>query len=79
VDTSAAAYLSAQTYAFIDHLSEAGMSLGFILLSLVGFALVLAFVHVLSKMDSERESEARRRRNGVKPFSGDTTTYFGHS
>jgi uncharacterized membrane protein len=55
------------------------MSLGFILLSLVGFALVLAFVHVLSKMDSERESEARRRRNGVQPFSGDTTTYFGHS
>ena len=55
------------------------MSLGFILLSLLGFAITLAFVHVWNKMDSEREIAARRRRNGIHPFSGDTITYSGHS
>lgn len=55
------------------------MNLGFILLMLLGFALVLAAVHVLNKMDSEREVAARRKRNGIHPFSGDTVTYSGHS
>jgi hypothetical protein len=55
------------------------MNFGLILLSLIGLALVFAFIHVLNKMESERETAARRRRNGIQPFSGDTITYSGHS
>lgn len=55
------------------------MNFGLILLTLLGFALVLAFVHVLNKMDNEREIAARRRRNGILPFSGDSITHSGHS
>ena len=55
------------------------MNIGFFLLMLLGFALALAFVHGLNKMDNEREVAARRRRNGIKPYSEDTVTYSGHS
>jgi hypothetical protein len=55
------------------------MDLGIIVLGLVGLAIVLAFIHVVSKMASERESAARRRQIGNLPFSGDTSTYSGHS
>ena len=55
------------------------MNFVLILLSLIGFALVMAFIHVFNKMEQERETAARRRRNGIHPFSGDTITYSGHS
>ena len=55
------------------------MNIGFILLMLLGFVLAVAFVHVLNKMDGEREVAARRRRNGITPFAEDTVTYSGHS
>ncbi len=38
-----------------------------------------AFMHVGSKMASERESATRRRQSTIQPFSGDTITYAGHS
>ena len=37
------------------------MELGLIVLGFVGVVLVFAFLHVLSKMASERESVARRK------------------
>ena len=55
------------------------MHIGFILLMLLGFVLAVAFVHVLNKMDDEREVAARRRRNGITPFAEDTITYSRHS
>ena len=55
------------------------MDLGILLLGFVGVVLVLAFLHVLSKMASERDSAARRKKASVQPFSGDTITYAGHS
>ena len=56
------------------------MDVGIVLLGFVGVALVFAFIHVVSKMASEREAAARRKRqNAIKPFSGDTITYAGHS
>ena len=65
--------------AYITFTAGNRMNIGFILLTLIGFVLALAFVHVLNKMDHEREVAARRRRNGIKPFSDDTVTYSGHS
>ena len=55
------------------------MGLGLLLLILVGLALAVAFIHVVSKMASEREIAARRMRNGIRPFSDNTSTHFGHS
>ena len=55
------------------------MDIGLILLGLVGLALVLACVHVLTRMARERESAVRRKQSAIHPFSGDTTTYAGHS
>ena len=61
------------------------MDLSLALLGLVGLAIVLAFVHVVSKMASERESAERRRgaashkQKRVVPFSDDTLTHLGHS
>lgn len=55
------------------------MDIGLILLGVVGLALVVAFVHVLTKLAREREAAARRKQNAIHPFSGDTTTYAGHS
>ncbi len=61
------------------------MNTGFILLGLVGLAIVLALMHVVTKMAIERES-ARRRKNAARrkqervvPLSGDTVTHLGHS
>ncbi len=54
------------------------MDLGFVLVSLVGLALSFGFVHVFDKMDSERESTARRKQKGIRPFSDDTFTYSDH-
>ena len=55
------------------------MELGLIVLGFVGVVLVIAFLHVLSKMASERESVARRKRARGPSLSGDTITYAGHS
>ena len=55
------------------------MDLGIILLGLVGLGIVLAFIHVMGKMASEREAAARRKQNGLLPFAGDTITHSGHS
>ena len=56
------------------------MEFGIVLLGFVGVVLVFAFIHVLSKMASEREAAARRKQqNSVQPFTGDTITYAGHS
>jgi hypothetical protein len=58
---------------------ETRMNLGSILLSLVALAIVLALIHVMTKMDSERESATRRKRIRVHPLSGDTVTHLGRS
>ena len=55
------------------------MDLGIVLLGFVGVVLVSAFMHVVSRMASEQESAARRKRPVVQPFSGDSFTYAGHS
>jgi uncharacterized protein YpmS len=60
------------------------MDIGFILLGLLGLAVVLAFVHVVSKMAREREVAAHRKQKGSKEqhiatFTGDTITHLGHS
>ena len=59
--------------------TEARMDLGLVLLGIVGVVLVVAFVHVVGKMASEREAAARRKRNAAEPLAGDTITYAGHS
>jgi len=55
------------------------MDFGLLLLGFIGVVLLVAFLHVLSKMASERESAARRKQASGEPFSGDTITYAGHS
>lgn len=55
------------------------MNLALVLLGVVGAVLVVALVHVVGRMASEREAAARRRRNAAAPLSGDTITYAGHS
>ncbi len=56
------------------------MDFGIVLLGFIGVVLVFAFMHVVSKMASEREAAARRKRqNFIQPFSGDTVTHAGHS
>jgi hypothetical protein len=61
------------------------MDFGIVLLGLAGLAIVLALMHVLSKMASERESTgrrkdgARRKQQRIVPFSDDTITHLGHS
>jgi hypothetical protein len=53
------------------------MDFGWVLLGFIGFVLVFAFLHVVSRMASERES-LDRRRDAHTPLSGDTITYAGH-
>jgi hypothetical protein len=55
------------------------MDFGLVLLCFIGIVLVFTFVHVLTRMASERESLCRRKRARGSPLSGDTTTYAGHS
>ena len=55
------------------------MDFGWILLGFFGLVLVVAFLHVVSRMASEREMLARRKRSGMVSLSGDTITYAGHS
>lgn len=55
------------------------MNPGLILLAIVGIVLVVALVHVVGRMASEREAAARRKRSAAAPLTGDTITYAGHS
>lgn len=55
------------------------MDLGFVMLGLVGLAIVLAFMHFMGKVASERKSAARRKQKRIVPFTGDTITHLGHS
>ena len=55
------------------------MDIGWFLLGFFSFVLVFAFLHVVSRMASERESLFRRKRSRGMPLSGDTITYAGHS
>lgn len=61
------------------------MDLGFVLLGLIGLAIVLAFMHILGRMASERDAAARRKGaqrrklSRIVAFSDDTVTHLGHS
>jgi hypothetical protein len=55
------------------------MDFGWVLLSFIGVVLVIAFLHVASRMASERETLNRRKRARGVSLSGDTITYAGHS
>ena len=61
------------------------MDFGIVLLGLAGLAIVLALMHILGRMASERESGARRKDAGrgkqerIVPFTDDTITHLGHS
>ena len=55
------------------------MEFVWIVLGFVGLVLVFAFLHVASRMASERENLARRKQSHGVPLSGDTITYAGHS
>ena len=61
------------------------MDFGIVLLGLAGLAIVLALMHVLGRMASERESsehrkDSRRRKpQRTVPLSDDTITHMGHS
>jgi hypothetical protein len=55
------------------------MVLGLVVLGLVGIAIVLAFLHVMDQMASEREYSVRRKQKRVDPHSDDGITYLGHS
>jgi hypothetical protein len=55
------------------------MELGLIVLGFVGVVIVIAFLHVLTRMASERETAARRKQARGPSLSGDTITYAGHS
>jgi hypothetical protein len=59
------------------------MDLSIILLGLVGLAIVLALMHVASKMATERESAGRRKDHAphkqerIVPLTNDTDTHSG--
>lgn len=52
------------------------MSLGFSLLLLIGFVLLLSFMHVLEELAIERRSAPRGMQK--RPRSDDTITYSGN-
>jgi hypothetical protein len=53
------------------------MNFGAVLLSLAAFAIVLALMHVMTKIDNRRDSTARHKRIRAELFSGDTITHLG--
>ncbi len=61
------------------------MNLSIILLGIVGLVIVLALMHVVTKMASERESAGRRKdaarekQKRIVPLTSDTVTHLGHS
>jgi hypothetical protein len=58
--------------------AETSMDLGLVLLGLIGLVIALAFLHVVSRMASEREAAARRKSGRIASFSDDDITYMGH-
>ena len=54
------------------------MSLGFMLLLLIGFVLLFAFTHVLEELAIERDYSRRRRPKQIRPRTEDTITYSGN-
>ena len=54
------------------------MSLGFVLLLLIGLVLLISFVHVLEELAIERRSGLRRTQKRIRPRSDDTITYSGN-
>ena len=54
------------------------MSLGFILLLLIGFVLLFAFTHVLEELANERDYARRRGPKQTRPRTEDTITYSGN-
>ena len=54
------------------------MNFEWVLLGFLGAVLVFAFLHVVTRMASERESMARRKKAHTA-LSADTITYAGHS
>jgi len=54
------------------------MSLGFILLLVIGFVLVVAFTHVLEELANERDYARRSRPKQFRPRTDDTITYSGN-
>ena len=56
------------------------MNFGWVLLGFIAIVVVFAFLHVATRMASERESVGRRRRSRASSsFTSDTITYEGHS
>jgi len=56
------------------------MSLGWVVLGVVGVVLVFAMLRIVSKVAREREAARRRRQAAMHPLAEDTTiTYAGHS
>jgi hypothetical protein len=61
------------------------MNLSIILLGIVGLIIVLALMHVVTRMASERESAGRRKdaardkQQRIVPLTSDTVTHLGHS
>lgn len=52
--------------------------LDLILLAIVAYVLVIAFVLVLLRMSSDRDREARHAEKALIPFSDVTITHLGH-
>ena len=52
--------------------------LDLILLAVVGYALVIAFLLVLFRMSSDKDREARHAEKELIPFSDVTITHHGH-
>jgi|KBSMisStandDraft_5_1062788.scaffolds.fasta_scaffold472909_3 hypothetical protein len=55
------------------------MHFAWVLVGFIGIVLVFTFMHVWTRMASERESLGRRKRAGLSPLASDTTTFTGHS
>jgi len=55
------------------------MHVAWILIGFIGIVFVFTFMHVLTRMASERESFGRRRRARSSPLVSDTTNHTGHS
>jgi uncharacterized integral membrane protein len=56
------------------------MPLGWVILGVVGAALVFALLLIVSRMAREREAARRRRHAAMRPLAEDSTiTYAGHS
>ena len=55
------------------------MDLGWIVLGLVGLMIVLAFLHVMGRMASEREYSRRQEQMRITASCDDSIAHLGHS